>query len=772
MNSIKNSLLYCGLTKEEYEAIRPLINERNYSFISIISIGMAVFGLIFMISWMFGAATVLYPYVFLICSGVFSFLMAKYVMKKAGRFTLPFCYLQIIVIFIFAIILSSMSYNRENPSTSIIVFLALLPVTINDRPVRMFGVVAFFSALYLICAAYVKVPQAHHADVMNTLTFSTVGMLVYLLVSNRNVHEIFLRQKAAESDRLRKEKAAADMANAAKTVFLANMSHEIRTPINAIMGMNEIILRDSRSGMEGGASDPAAATEIFRGIYSNAGIINSAGHNLISIINGILDFSKIESGKMELVESSYDLSSLLNDVSVMIAFKAKGKGLQFQLNVENTLPSRLCGDAVRVRQIITNLLTNAVKYTDTGVVTMTVKQENSGKAEAGQPVTLIISVSDTGIGIREEDMKRLFSRFERMDMSKNSTVEGTGLGLAITKSLLNLMNGSITVESVYGSGSTFTVKLPQTVVSASPIGDFQLRYEENAQEETYRESFRAPEGRILVVDDTRMNITVVERLLKHTQLQIDTAESGMEAISLCCRNRYDLILLDQRMPHMDGTEALRRIRESGDSLNAATPAICLTADAIIGARERYLAEGFSEYLTKPINGQTLEKMLVKFLPAEKVTFIKDEGKARETADSPQDMFALLQAAGIDVSAGLRYSQDDPAFYQSILREYGQSAAGKQESLERALSEENWKEYGICVHALKSTSRGIGANGLADLAARLEASADKNDGKLIREKHAALMELYRQTLSAIAAVIPLADEKESDDESEILEFLPE
>ena len=772
MNTIKKTLLYCGLTREEYEAISPLINERNHSSISIISIAMAIFGSVFMVSWVFGAASVLYPYLFLIFCGLFALLTVKTVMKKAGRFTLPFCYLQISVIFIFATILSSMDYNRENPSTSIIVFLALLPVTINDRPVRMFGVVAFFSAVYLVCSSFVKMPEAHHADVMNTVTFSCVGMLVYILVSNRNVHEIFLRQKAAESDRLREEKAAADMANAAKTDFLANMSHEIRTPINAILGMNEIILRDSLGGMEGGAQNPENAQKVFHSIYGNADIINTAGHNLLSIINGILDFSKIETGKMELVETEYNLSSLLNDVSSMIVFKAREKGLQFRLNVDQSLPCRLSGDEVRVQQIIANLLTNAVKYTDLGSVSLTVGREEDGDVSAGQMVTLVISVTDTGIGIREEDMKRLFSRFERMDMRKNSTVEGTGLGLAITKSLLNIMNGSITAESVYGGGSTFTVKLPQKVVSADPIGDFQVRYDDIAQEDrAYRESFHAPDGRILVVDDTRMNITVVERLLQHTQLHIDTAESGLEAIALCEKNRYDLILMDQRMPHMDGTEALSRIRKGKNSLNVDTPFICLTADAVMGARERYLAEGFMEYLTKPINSQALEKMLMKYLPADKVTVVQDALQPDEAPGAP-DAFAPLVAAGIDAATGLHYCQDDAAFYQSILQEYGQSAPGKKVRLTQALAEENWKDYGTYVHALKSTSRCIGANELAEAAARLETAAENKDGALIKSSHAALMELYDQVLSAIGQVVSLEDADTSDDENEILEFIPE
>ena len=769
MKSFRNTLLYCGLSKEEYEDIKPLIAERNHNFINIISLAMTGFGLIFLVERLLRGSTMLFPYLFLISCGLLSFLMGRFTLKKTGGMTLLFCYLQLIAIFIFAIILSSQGTNRENPSTSIIVFLALLPLTINDRPVRMFSVVTFFSVVYLICSAQVKVPEAHNADVMNTLTFSLTGMAVYLLISNRNVNEVYLRKKDAESDRLREEKRAADMANAAKSEFLANMSHEIRTPINAILGMNEIILRESRKGMEDAAPDPAASQSAFQGIFSDASVIQSAGHNLLSIINDILDFSKIEAGKMEIMEGGYHLNSVLNDVSNMIAFKAKEKGLAFRLKVDNTLPNQLYGDEVRVRQIITNLLTNAVKYTKTGSVLLSVGREGNEALEDGGTVRLVIAVQDTGIGIKAEDMDKLFSRFERMDLMKNSTVEGTGLGLAITRRLLDMMGGSIGAESVYGQGSTFTVSLPQKIVSKEPLGDFQEKYEKNMLEsKTYQESFHAPEARVLIVDDTRMNLKVAMGLLKHTQIKADTAESGAEAITLCAEKQYDVILMDQRMPQMDGTEAMRRIREQQGGANAGTPFICLTADAVIGAREKYLAEGFTDYLTKPINGLALENMLLKYLPREKAHIVQQPGSEKtDTAES--DEFDGLRAVGIDPSAGLRFCQNDASFYRSILWEFAHSASEKMENLRQTYETQDWKNYAIFAHSLKSAARFIGASELSERAARMENAADNQNAPEILAEHAVLLARYEQTVAAIRACVSSDDEMDDD---EILEFMPQ
>ncbi|MCR5303570.1 MAG: response regulator [Lachnospiraceae bacterium] len=428
-------------------------------------------------------------------------------------------------------------------------------------------------------------------------------------------------------DQLNEATAAAESANESKSLFLASMSHEIRTPINAILGMNEMIMRSARQAEEREESWDYEDREIWDEITVSSGNIKSAGHSLLAIINDILDFSKIEAGKMEIVEGEYHLSSVLNDVRNTIYFKAKEKGLKLIVDVDAIIPDLLYGDEQRLRQVMVNLLGNAVKYTNEGNVRLSVEAGATQKRPEGLYITLLIKVRDTGIGIRKEDIDKLFNKFERVDMQKNSSVEGTGLGLPITQSLLSLMGGDISVDSEYGKGSLFTARLLQRVISSEPIGNFNERYRESLREgNKYEEMFRAPSACILVVDDTEMNLAVIKGLLRKTEIMIDTAPGGRESTVMAEKKKYDLILMDQRMPDMNGTEAMKSIRSSQSSVNKDTNFICLTADAVNGARERYLAEGFIDYLTKPVDGVSLEKMLLKYLPGDKI-------QKRDDADS-------------------------------------------------------------------------------------------------------------------------------------------
>ena len=566
------------------------------------------------------------------------------------------------------------------------------------------------------------------------------------------------QQQAYETQMLKLAKESADQANKAKSDFLAEMSHEIRTPINAVLGMNEMILRESGEALDSATGNRS----VFESISRCAATIDSAGNSLLAIINDILDFSKIEAGKMEITEAGYKLSSLLNDVSNMIVFKASSKELAFLVDVDPALPDGLYGDEVRVRQVITNLLTNAVKYTDAGSVYLSVRE--GGDAGEGR-VNLLVSVRDTGIGIRPEDMDRLFSKFERVDLNRNSTIEGTGLGLAITRRLLTLMGGGIEVDSVYGQGSTFTVTIPQGVVSREPVGNFRDRFEKSVRENRVRaESFHAPGARILIVDDTRMNLAVVTGLLKKTEVAADTADSGAKAIQMAQAARYDLIRMDQRMPEMNGTEALAHIREG--SLNRETPVICLTADAVSGAREKYMAAGFTDYLTKPIDGGSLEDMLMKYLPAGKILRVQPSGPSG-TRESP---FEPLRAAGILPEEGLGRCQGDGELYRSLLQEYERDAQDKAGKLRQTHEAMDWKNYGILVHGLKSTSRMIGALDLARAAERLEAAADKGGAAIAEAEHEELLRQYDAAAAAIRALLGRAPD--AADDGEILEFLPE
>jgi len=610
-----------------------------------------------------------------------------------------------------------------------------------------------------------------------SLIFALIALFYYLGNKNeqnfsRRMEEMKMEEQrqAYETKVLKLEKEAADQANKAKSDFLAEMSHEIRTPINVVLGMNEMILREcDRTGEEISAEKQE---EAFRNISDYAANIENAGSNLLSIINDILDFSKIEAGRMEITEGNYELSSLLSDVSNMVSFRAREKGLEYRINVDQAIPDALYGDKVRVRQIITNLLGNAVKYTDRGAIQLQVRS-NEKTYSAGDVVTLQITVRDTGIGIRDEDMEKLFTQFQRVDLERNSTVEGTGLGLAITQRLLTMMGGSISVESTYGKGSAFTIILPQKVVSCEPIGEIRIEEARNGDGTVRsRESFRAPEARILIVDDTRMNIEVTVGLLKKTGLQTDTAQTSSDALKLLKTTAYDVIIMDQRMPGMDGTELLHRLRDMKNGPNEKTPVICMTADAIIGARERYITEGFTDYLPKPVTGDTLQKTLLKYLPPEKVTMVKHaEPETRNSQEGPEETerYISLREAGINPGTGLAYCQQDKALYETLLEEYARSARAKTESLQTYYDTYDWKQYGILVHAIKSTSRMIGAETLAKAAEALEKAAKEGNDDYIKGHHDGMIKQYRITAEAAGTVTDAPGLPGP--EEEILEFPP-
>ncbi len=408
----------------------------------------------------------------------------------------------------------------------------------------------------------------------------------------------------------------AESADKAKSSFLANMSHEIRTPINAILGLNEMILRESSE----------------RETLGYAEDIQNAGKTLLSLINDILDFTKVSEGKMEILPTQYELGSVINDLVNMTRGRAEGKGLSFNVFVDPATPSLLTGDEIRIRQCVLNILTNSVKYTEKGSVTLRVGYDRVND----ERVRLRFSVSDTGIGLMPEDMERLFAPFARMEETRNRAIEGTGLGLTITKQLLALMGSRLEVESSYGVGSTFSFAVEQPVVKWDGVGEFTGRFEiAGAHHASYHESFRAPEARILVVDDTAVNLTVVKGLLKKTQVMIDTAESGREAIAKAARQSYDVIFIDHMMPEMDGIETLREMEKLPGMEHTAF--IALTANAISGSREYYIGEGFSDYLSKPVTGERLEEVLKTHLPPEKLS-TQTAGKA---APAPQNRALVL-----------------------------------------------------------------------------------------------------------------------------------
>lgn len=383
--------------------------------------------------------------------------------------------------------------------------------------------------------------------------------------------------------------------NEAKSIFLARMSHEIRTPINAVLGMNKMIIRETDDD----------------NIREYAEDVESAAQALLGIVNEILDLSKIESGKMSLVEGEYDVSSMLYDISNMIAVRAETKQLDFIVNVDESIPSVLYGDDVKLRQILTNILSNAVKYTNEGLVTMAVLCERA----SDELVKLTFKIKDTGIGIKEEDMPKLFEAFERIDEGRNRAIEGTGLGMSITVQFLKLMNSTLNVESRYGEGSTFSFTVEQRIVNDTPIGDFAEKFRLRRQKYVQKSDVNTSGRKVLLVDDNNVNRRVFASLLKHTGIQVVEASGGKEALSLVTKEHYDIIFLDHMMPEMDGIETLKMMKELDENANknASTPVIALTANAISGAKDYYMTEGFDGYMSKPIEPDKLDKLIKQYI---------------------------------------------------------------------------------------------------------------------------------------------------------------
>jgi signal transduction histidine kinase/DNA-binding response OmpR family regulator/HPt (histidine-containing phosphotransfer) domain-containing protein len=584
-------------------------------------------------------------------------------------------------------------------------------------------------------------------DVIAAL-FLVSAVLGVILKYHSHIHE----KQQKELQEHEKELMAA---NHAKSTFLANMSHEIRTPINGIIGMDTMLLRE------------CGDNETFRQYGMN---IQSASQSLLSIVNDILDISKIESGKLELIPVEYELFSVINDCYNMTASRAAGKGLEFNVDIEPTLPCVLYGDEVRVRQIINNLLSNAVKYTNEGSVTLRLNYEQKRDLS----LMLVISVSDTGIGIRQDDTEKLFESFTRLDEKKNRNVEGTGLGLNLTKNLVDMMDGEITVSSVYGQGSTFQAKIRQNIRNHEPIGDFAKRYHEQMEKQSEDAKIvYAPEARVLVVDDVPMNLLVAKGLLKYTSIIVDTAESGEQALEMIQKTKYDMIFMDHLMPVMDGIECFHRMRDMDNHPNIKTPVIVLTANAILGAKEEYIQAGLTDYLSKPIQEKELQAMLVKYLPKEKITLCRlcDLEKGAVPADAKKTEPAQTAAAestiaegsesqgtgvqavaeqktepqsledieGLDIELGLSYCMSDMDFYKEMIGEY--LKGDKRPPLEDFFAKEDWENYRITAHALKSTSLNIGARAVSEQAKGLEFAARDNDTEYIKSHHKEVLEQY-------------------------------
>lgn len=556
----------------------------------------------------------------------------------------------------------------------------------------------------------------------------SLGIIFMSLIVAEIVNSLITEQNHRLLDALRKEKRSqqeAEAANMAKSSFLANMSHEIRTPINAILGMNEMILREEK--------DPA--------IRGYAGNIQASGNSLLSIVSDVLDISKIESGKLEIIPVDYEVNSLISDCCNMAAGRAKAKELELLVECADNVPMKLCGDETHIRQIIMNLLTNAVKYTEKGTVKLIV----SGRFTDGGFV-LKVDVSDTGIGIAEENLPQLFTQFQRFDLQRNRNIKGTGLGLSIVKRLCDLMSGTITARSVLGSGSTFTVELPQKVVDSTPCGGVNLNYSAGAEHE-YHHSFEAPEAKILAVDDLPVNLLVIANLLKETRIKIDTAGSGRECLDKCSQQKYDLILMDHMMPEMDGVLTFEKLHGDKSSPNFETPVIMLTANALAGMREQYMDVGFADYVSKPVRGAKLKEAIRRNLPESLIKPASPEIPAEAVSTEPSGFADICGAVPeLNVNAALQYCCGSAELLNDLLHDFTEN--DHFSDLKAAFEEKRWEDYRRHAHSLKSTSLMIGLTGLSERARASELALKGGCTEFAELNHDSLIEEYSALLGKI------------------------
>ncbi|MCR4927697.1 MAG: response regulator [Lachnospiraceae bacterium] len=555
------------------------------------------------------------------------------------------------------------------------------------------------------------------------IELSTVFLAVYMLGTVPMVIGLgflltfIVIQQVSDLRKINTEKQHAIDISEAKTRFLASMSHEIRTPINAILGMNEMILRENTD----------------RTIEDYSRNIKSSGKMLLMLVNDVLDFTKIESGRLEIKEEAFSMPDMLYDVISLIKERAEEKDLSLEAEVVGDVPASIISDEFRIRQILVNILNNAVKYTDKGGVTLKV-----GGCYTDDGYELSLTVTDTGKGIRKEDQEHLFEAFSRADLKKNANIEGTGLGLAIVKSITDSMKGEVGVESEYGVGSSFYVRIPVKYEGDELLNNDFMSGRENRQASNTYCSFTAPDAEILAVDDNQSNLTIVKLFLKRNGIEPDLAGSGKRAAEMCRAQKYDLILMDHMMPEPDGIETLHMIRNDAASLNKDTAVIVLTANAVAGSRQMYMDAGFADYLTKPLDPGLLEETVKKMLPKEKVHDLSPAYTHNATGTLKD---RLLSVEGLDYDKALGYCAGDEELLAEILRSISSEGKERAERMKKSLDAGDIKAYEIDAHTIKSSMATIGLSALSERAKRHEFAAKEGNTAFIRKDADAFIKEY-------------------------------
>lgn len=602
----------------------------------------------------------------------------------------------------------------------------------------------------IIIALLSEIPVAIYQIIIPTALITCLGIVLL----NLGIYLTTENPDAKLAEQLEKEKKRADLANQAKTNFLANMSHEIRTPITAVLGMNELILRESREN----------------DIKQYAKSIEGAAKSLLSIINDILDITKIEAGKLTVIAAEYDISEVIQDVVNMISFKALMKELEFKLIIDEQIPTRLIGDDIRLRQILVNLLNNAVKYTQKGTITLEITGRSADGADKAE---IYFNIKDTGIGIKSEDMEKLYAPFERIEEKRNRNIEGTGLGMSITKQLLGLLGSELKVSSVYGEGSEFSFILCQEIADAAPIG--KLEEQTYMQEVDYVPAFIAPNAKVLLVDDNEINRRVFIGLLKETGVLIEEAVNGKECLEKVTKNKYDIIFLDHMMPELDGVETFRIMKEMEDYPSKNAPVVILTANALVGAEEKYLKEGFTAFLEKPIDYRKLENMVAELLDDSLLSRADVSKIKRHTLEAGNFQNGSLQTEtslpiieGVDWNYAKMHFKDKQALLDTV-RFFESALLYEAKELERLIvgvgTETGARAFCTKIHSMKNSAATIGIIPLAGMAKVLEDAARNNEITVLETMTPIFLECWKSYKDKMAVFADKEDieEKKAADE---------